>query len=149
MSIERPDCPVELASDIIMFRMSDPDYGNKFGVTKEQEADLVWLDKTASQADLLGDWRVQAGLGFITPRVIDTVADTEYVRINREVSLIGNFECYSWLSIGRLATSRQAVRAVCMTFTEGFVAKPLLEYIDDDSMLHIPVMAVTDIGRTD
>lgn len=149
MSIERPDCPVELASDIIMFRMNDPEYDKKFGTTKQQEADLIWLDETAGQADLLGDWRIQAGLGFITPKVINAIADTEYVRINKEVSLVGNFECYSWLSIGRLATSHQVVRAMCMTFSEGFVAKPLLEYIDDDSMLHIPVMAVTDIERTD
>ena len=57
----------------------------------------------------------------------------------------GNFACYSRVAIGVL--DEHAVRAICMAFDKGLLVLPEFASIEDDHLLHIPVLAVQEMTR--
>lgn len=93
----------------------------------------------------MDDWFVQAGRGYITPIEFDSSEDVTY-HVLDDLYFDGKFSCYSRVSIGRFF-GQGAVRALCMTFGEGTLVMPKFTELDDQDMLHIPVLAVQDMTK--
>ena len=142
--MEIPHNPVEIAAEIALFRLDDPSFGKDFQPTREEEIDIIWLDETADKAKLFGNWCIDARLGFQIPKSFDADDETEYMRFDG-LYFEGNFACYSRVAIGVL--DEHAVRAICMAFDKGLLVLPEFASIEDDHLLHIPVLAVQEMIR--
>lgn len=145
MSLEIPQTPAEIAAEVVLFRLDDPSFGRNFVATREEEIDLIWLSEAADKANLFGNWFIDAGLGFQIPRSFEVDEDIEYTRIDG-LYFDGNFANFSRVSIGTLG--EHAVRAICVVFDSGTLVNLEFETLDEESMLHIPVLSVNEMSRT-
>lgn len=145
MSLELPKNPAELGGELVLWRSNDSGYLRSFNPTREEELDLIWLEQAADQANLGGDWVVEARRGFVIPKSFDTTGEVTMAVLDK-VLVDGNFACYSRIAIAEIV-GLGAIRAICMTFDSGLLIKPRIAELDETDLLHIPVMSVEDISR--
>ncbi len=147
MSFEMPNNPAELAEEIVRFRLQDPGYGYGFDNTIDDELDIKWLDETADSCNFLGNnWQVEARLGFAIPIDCNDQEEVEYLRYDG-LHVLGELISFSRVSICKL-TGSFSVRAICLAFERGYsVFSPVHSEVNDDSLLHVPVMSVSEMTR--
>ncbi len=141
MSLEIPKDPVALATPVAETKFLD----SSFEGSREDDRDLVELDRMADSSGLWGGWFVEASCGFITPASFDANVQVNYCALDG-LYFEGNLACYSRLSIGRFV-GHGAVRALCLTFGSGLLVSPSFVPLDSRDLLHIPILAVDRIER--
>lgn len=136
-----PKDPVELARE----RAQDASYG--FEMTS---ADLHALAELEAGAEMLGflhqRYFVEANRGMIFPQTLEREAQVSYTSLPDGVTFEGTLFTYSKVHIGQII-GRGAVRALCLTF-EDVILLPYFDKIDDDKLLHVPVLAVNTASQT-
>lgn len=143
MDIEIPQTPCEFAEDIAL-----AGFGNfSFYVNSPRDLeDLDQLDDMASKAGLMGDWAIEAERAYIIPAIGEVSVRNLEIGVLSDIRFKGSFLCYSRVNIGRVL-GFNAVRSLCMTFDNGVLADPEIIFIEDDQLLHIPVLATQDMSR--
>lgn len=142
-----PENPVEIASPFAMnYTLSDRFVELGDG---EKAVELVdSLDKLTDAMDMFGRYFVESSNAFLMPLEHDANEKTNFVKFD-SLMFEGDLQNYSIVHIGKLALAgRGAVRAICMTFSEGTLL-PFFDPIPRDKMLHVPVLAVDYMSRTD
>ena len=93
----------------------------------------------------MGGWFVGAARGFVTPASFSATEPVTYTQIDG-LNFEGNFATFSRVAIGRLVGAG-AVRALCLTFSSGFLVSPVFSELDPKDLLHVPVLSIKEISR--
>jgi len=143
MSINVPSDPVALALPVAEAKFTDP----SFIGSPEDMKDLARLDRMAGLAGLVCGWVLDARRGFITPAEFGSDEEISVFDLNG-LYFEGTFGCYSRLSVGQ-DVGEGAIRALCLTFAKGILIKPNFVELEEGDLLHVPVLAVDDIKRSE
>jgi hypothetical protein len=120
--------------------------GDEFENQPEDERVLATLGQDARDLGFENEsFFVKAGKALAIPASFDA-AKPVYYREYYNVAIEGNFQCYSKVMIGRII-GEKSVRAFCLAFDEAFIL-PHLDYLEEDRILHVPILAVNKMQKT-
>lgn len=139
-----PTNPAELAVPHADVVLAEP----KLVGGEEEERTLVYLDRLAEQADMHTQYFLEASIGYVFPMSFDGKDNVTGVRLGEGVSARVNFCTYSILKIGKIAHAESAVRALCLAFDYATLL-PYMENIGDSDLLHVPVLSVDEMVRSE
>lgn len=134
------DSPLDLARPIAEEVRINSDFDPAF----HKENSLPYLDKVADDQNLFGVYFVQTGRGISIPAAFDADEEVRVWDMNC-LTFEGQFATHSLIQIGRLNDLR--VRALCLSFSEALLL-PYFDEIPDEHILHVPVLAIDDMSRT-
>lgn len=142
-----PGDPIELATlraeQSVLAQTSDG-----FEFTTQHEQEITELEHGAEQLDFLGqNYYVDARTGFSVPASFDATKPTTFNRFDEGIMFSGELVTYSRLHIGRIVGANAVVRALCVTF-DNVMLFPYFEKVEQDRLLHVPVLAVETISQT-
>ena len=139
--LELPINPVELAS-----KRAELEPSLSFDVMANDLQTLAELDSAASDLGFIDQtYFVESYRGFIVPGSFEATELVTYTSIYC-LQFEAQFRCYSKVHIGRIIGGN-AVRAICLTFTTALLL-PSFEHTEDSELLHVPVLAVSEITTT-
>jgi len=117
-----------------------------FAILREEEDMLIHLDACADRAKLDGTYFVETGRALSIPASFE--ADERIIiKDFYDLAFQAPFVAYTVVRVGRIIGAH-SVRALCVTFDKAKLL-PYFETIPEDHLLHVPVLAVDTIERTD
>jgi len=136
---EAPRDPIELS----IIRAEDVPL-QAFDHTVTDERLLAELDFAARELELHGKrYYIESNRAFLLPVESDAGTKLTYTEFYG-LTFEGEFSTYSRISIGRLLGSPHTVRALCIAVGSALLL-PYFDNIPEDSLLHVPVLAVNHI----
>lgn len=115
-------------------------------VKTEQKALLVLLDHEAEASQAAGTYFVEASRALSIPTSFEadeSVNLFDYYGLSFEAP----FTTFSIVHVGRIV-GFNSVRALCVAFDKALLL-PYFDHIPDDHLLHVPVLAVESMERTE
>lgn len=141
-SILIPPRPTELALPYV-----EKFTNGGFEHTVEEYALLAKLEKMSDALGFIGaKYTIEGGLGFEIPIDYENEKETLYKRYNG-LFCVGRFLTYSKVSIGNFV-GHGSVEALCLAFDSASIYRDEFYELSEESLLHIPVLAVDSIDRT-
>lgn len=135
--------PAELAKSYIGQLEDINDFENSL----IEEKVLVELDDICTKAAINNQrYFTSTNKAFALPvsfSYSEKVSYQEFQRLDFEAV----FVTYSIIKIGRLIDNR-SVRALCVTFDDSLLL-PYFDRLDDSHLLHVPVLAISEMVNTD
>lgn len=107
---------------------------------------LGGLDRLIDEWNLDGTYFVETGRAFSIPSSYEADKPVEIVDLYG-LSFEGPFRAFLIIDIGNII-AEQRVKALCAAFSSALVL-PTLTQIPESHILHVPVLAVDSIERTD
>lgn len=138
-----PQTPVELAST-----RAEASVATGFDLTAADEQLVTELEFYADELGFLKQtYFVVAHRGFLVPNIIPS--DEPHTRVDfiDGITFEGRFITYSKVHIGKVIGGN-AVRAVCLAFDSALLL-PYFDRMEEDKLLHVPVLAVSSIAQSD
>lgn len=116
-----------------------------FDFSDEEEILLPHLDSVADETAMFGTYFVTTSSAYSVPVTFDRDGPVVY-KFFGKVTFEGPFVSHSLIRIGSIGEA--SIRALCLNFSEALLV-PNMERIPESHLLHVPVLAVDDISRTD
>ena len=137
-NLGNPRDPVELAA----IRAEEAG-GDSFDMAADDDRVIRELDYVADQLGFIGmNYYVETNRALIIPGQHDPSQQVPYENIYR-TGIEGQFVTLSRVHIGEFVNGH-TVRALCLAFTSA-VLLPSFIKIDDEKLVHVPVLAVESI----
>ncbi len=139
--LEPPDNPLEIAKPFA------EQVGSReiFGALPDEETLLVSLDEISTIAQTEGSYFVETGRALSIPASFDAAEPVELINFF-DLTFEGPFTSFSIVHVGKIVGAF-SVRALCLAFEEATLL-PYFDSIPSDHLLHVPVLAVESIART-
>lgn len=120
--------------------------GPTMEVLAEEESMLVRLEQLIDTCDLEGTYFVKTGRALSIPATFEAGQSVRLGDFN-DLTFEASFKTYSIVQVGRLV-GQHTIRALCATFDKALLL-PYFERTVEDHLLHVPVLAVESISRTE
>ena len=120
--------------------------GSRIENTKEENNILVELDRICEAANFNGQYFTQVNRAMALPVSFRVDEKVTYVKFN-SLMFEGKFVTYSIVKIGRIIGA-SIVRALCLSFDD-VTLLPFLDKLPNDMLLHVPVLAVDSMSRSE
>ncbi len=132
-------------ADLARSYLGDVDVDNK-EITDKEEKTLVELDQICDEAKLNGLYFTRAGRALAIPVFYDRNEKVVLKSFNN-LTFEGSFVTYSIVKIGYIIGA-SVVRALCLSF-DRVTLLPFFDQLPSEMLLHVPVLAVDSMSRSD
>ncbi len=120
---------------------------NNFDTNPVEEKVLIELDDICTKAEINDQkYFTSATKAFAIPLSFPSSEKVSYHEFQR-LDFEAVFVTYSIIKIGQFVGG-SAVRALCVTFNDALLS-PYFDYLDNDHLLHVPVLAISNMVSTD
>ena len=133
--------PVEIAKPFAESIGMGSDFNHEF----HKNITLSYLDQTADDLGVLGNtYFTETNKAFSIPASFDADKEVSTIDFNK-ITFEGPYVCHSLVQIGRIGN--YSVRALCLSFSEATLL-PYFDQIPESHILHVPVLAIDDMIKT-
>ena len=145
--MSEPLAPIGNPADLARPYAEAMGFGGEFGaVTDKEEALLVRLEHEAAASQTIGTYFVEANRALSIPVSFEADGPVNFIDFFN-LAFEAPFTTFSVVQVGRIV-GFNSVRALCVAFNKAFLL-PYFDHIPNDHLLHVPVLAVESMERTE